>query len=57
MGSPLKKARPSIDQTNAKDKYLLSQSLSAALEAAVSASSETIAGASSAINKVDDEEL
>lgn len=31
VGSPLKKARPSIDQTNSSEKYSATQSLSAAL--------------------------
>jgi hypothetical protein len=36
LGSPLKKARPSIDQTNAGDRFSAAQSLSAALDSTVS---------------------
>ncbi|TWU75956.1 hypothetical protein ED733_006653 [Metarhizium rileyi] len=39
VGSPLKKARASVDETSTGEKLLTSQSLSAALEAAVSAPS------------------
>ncbi|QPG94508.1 hypothetical protein C2857_006255 [Epichloe festucae Fl1] len=59
IGSPLKKARPSIDITNAAEKYGTTQSLSAALDAAVSdpaASSSTSATAAAPPSKVEEEE-
>lgn len=39
VGSPLKKARPSVDITNTGEKFGTTQSLSAALDAAVSGTS------------------
>lgn len=39
VGSPLKKARPSVDITNTGEKFGTTQSLSAALDAAVSGAS------------------
>lgn len=41
LGSPLKKARPSIDQTNAGDRFSAAQSLSAALDSTVSGAPST----------------
>ncbi|KJZ73203.1 hypothetical protein HIM_07400 [Hirsutella minnesotensis 3608] len=55
VGSPLKKARPSIDQSSVGDKFLASQSLSAALDAAVSGKTAAVSG--SATTRVDEEEL
>jgi hypothetical protein len=60
VGSPLKKARPSVDQTNIGDRFSTTQSLSAALGTAVttgaeSPSKEAVATATPEI-KIDEEE-
>ncbi|RCI17386.1 hypothetical protein L249_2677 [Ophiocordyceps polyrhachis-furcata BCC 54312] len=59
LGSPLKKARPSVDETKTGDRLISSQSLSAALDEAVG---EELAGTTTKANKKtsrmdDDEEL
>ncbi|POR32883.1 Uncharacterized protein TPAR_06919 [Tolypocladium paradoxum] len=58
VGSPLKKARPSIDQTNAADKQTTTQSLTAALGAVVSGNTAAAANTVSAAAtiKVEEEE-
>ena len=48
VGSPLKKARPSIDQTNAGEKSAATQSLSAALGAALTSTSAPVPPAAAA---------
>jgi len=63
IGSPMKKARPSVDITNASEKLNTTQSLSAALDSVVSnpaASSSTSAPAPmlpSKIQAIEEEEL
>jgi hypothetical protein len=41
VGSPLKKARPSVDQTNAGDRFSTTQSLSSALGTVTSSGTES----------------
>jgi hypothetical protein len=61
VGSPLKKARPSVDQGNDGDRFSATQSLSAALGTAVStkAESPTKEGASTSTPeiRIEEEEL
>lgn len=56
VGSPLKKARPSIDQTNAGDRYSATQSLSAALGSIVSGTPEPPKIEATTTPKVEEEE-
>lgn len=58
IGSPLKKARPSIDQTAATEGRTETQSLSAALNSAVSNNdaTPTATAAQTSSMKVEDEE-
>ncbi|KFA68198.1 hypothetical protein S40285_01612 [Stachybotrys chlorohalonatus IBT 40285] len=56
VGSPLKKARPSVDFTNSPDKFSATQSLSAALSSAVAGPSEAGAAAPKRDMKVEEEE-
>ena len=46
VGSPLKKPRPSMDQSVSNEKYTATQSLSAALDAVVSGAQSSGAGTS-----------
>ena len=60
VGSPLKKARPSIDQLSAADKQTTTQSLTAALGAVVSGNTvaaPSTVGAAATIKVEDEEEL
>jgi hypothetical protein len=56
VGSPLKKARPSVDFTNSEDKYSSTQSLSAALGSAISGSPDKGSPAPKAEVKLEEEE-
>lgn len=60
IGSPLKKARPSVDVTNTGEKLSTTQSLSAALDAAVSVTSAPATTSTTTTttppSKVDEEE-
>ncbi|RDA83186.1 hypothetical protein CP532_6449 [Ophiocordyceps camponoti-leonardi (nom. inval.)] len=57
LGSPLKKARPSVDETKTEDRLTSSQSLSAALDEAVKGGSEdTTTEASKKKSRMDDDE-
>jgi hypothetical protein len=59
VGSPLKKARPSVDITNTGEKFGTTQSLSAALDAAISGTSAPATTSSTMTappSKVDEEE-
>lgn len=58
VGSPLKKARPSVDQGSAADKYSATQSLSAALGSAMTGSSSTTPNSNPTENnpKIEEEE-
>lgn len=61
VGSPLKKARPSVDQTNIGDRFSATQSLSATLGTAVSNNAESPGKEAAAVTKpeirIDEEEL
>jgi hypothetical protein len=51
VGSPLKKARPSVDQTNTGDRFSTTQSLSSALGTVTSSDAESPTKESSALVK------
>ncbi|KAI9151672.1 Septation protein imp2 [Paramyrothecium foliicola] len=56
LGSPLKKARPSIDQTNSGDRFSAAQSLSAALGSTVSGTPPTAPRQNEAVQSAPKEE-